>query len=440
MSGVPDYLDYADQAMLLATRAGHEAVMQALWIYDHPVDPAGLQRFHHHLVRGNLGRLIARSPLPFGRHRWISAQGAPYTVADEAIARDSLYDWADRQVDLPLDPEHGPGWRLGAAPLAGGGTVVSLVVSHCIADGTAVARAIESAVRGDSLGTTHRQPRTRRASAAVSDLRRLGTDLPEIGHALRAAMRSLRDRRTGGQDAGVTAPSPGAQSHTIHLPTASLVTDVGSWDSRARELGGNRFALAAAVGACIGSLAGRERSGRVTLLVPISERVGDAAGNAVTLATVPVPTAGLTDDLAPARAALRQGIDAVRAHPDPMAALLPLIPFVPRRAVGALTDVAFGFGTDLPVSVSNMGVHPASVSCADGSPAEVFLFRGVDRNVSQAGLERRRGVLSVFAGAVGDQWALSVVGWVPGRLTTRDGLRDLLAEAVADLGIPGRLI
>ncbi len=44
--------------------------LQVGWLYEHAVDFDELKRFHYNLGYGLLGRLIERSPLPFGRHRW----------------------------------------------------------------------------------------------------------------------------------------------------------------------------------------------------------------------------------------------------------------------------------------------------------------------------------------------------------------------------------
>ena len=66
-------LDLVDQAVFLGERAtGATSVIQCVWVYDRAIDIDGLRRFHHHLQRGRLSRRIERSPLPFGRHRWVT--------------------------------------------------------------------------------------------------------------------------------------------------------------------------------------------------------------------------------------------------------------------------------------------------------------------------------------------------------------------------------
>ena len=107
-AGYPDnVLPYPDQALFLALRgAGQEAVMQALWIYDHPIDLEGVKRFHRNLFGTLLARRIEPSPLPFGRHRWVSqpVTDSNFEIVATPRPRGELYLWADEQVELPLDP------------------------------------------------------------------------------------------------------------------------------------------------------------------------------------------------------------------------------------------------------------------------------------------------------------------------------------------------
>ena len=66
-------LDLVDQTFFRVERAaGVTNVIQCVWVYNRPIDIDGLRKFHHHLQRGRLSRRIERSPLPFGRHRWVS--------------------------------------------------------------------------------------------------------------------------------------------------------------------------------------------------------------------------------------------------------------------------------------------------------------------------------------------------------------------------------
>ncbi|WP_238997511.1 hypothetical protein [Mycolicibacterium sp. CBMA 361] len=109
----PDRLDYIDQATFLSYRAnGRVQVGMALWFYEGPVDLDGLRRFNENFGKGLVARYIERSPLPFGRHRWVTAPAIqrPLDVAETACPRSELSDWLEERAQIPIDPEHGPGW------------------------------------------------------------------------------------------------------------------------------------------------------------------------------------------------------------------------------------------------------------------------------------------------------------------------------------------
>ena len=84
LAAVDNRLALMDQAFFAAQHAsGHQFLIQCVWVYEHAIDFAELRRFHHNLGHGLLGRRIERSPLPFGRHRWVldRGQGLPVQIA-----------------------------------------------------------------------------------------------------------------------------------------------------------------------------------------------------------------------------------------------------------------------------------------------------------------------------------------------------------------------
>jgi hypothetical protein len=106
-------LDLADQALFLGERAtGATSVIQCIWVYDRAIDIDGLRRFHHYLQRGRLARRIERSPLPFGRHRWVmGSDSSDIEFTQIPRPREEFDAWLTEQAHTPLDAEHGPGWR-----------------------------------------------------------------------------------------------------------------------------------------------------------------------------------------------------------------------------------------------------------------------------------------------------------------------------------------
>ena len=439
---------YADQALFLALRgAGQEAVMQGLWIYQHPVDLDGVRRFHRNLFGTLLARRIEPSPLPFGRHRWVSQ---PFTdsnleLAERPRSRDEMYTWADEQVELPLDPEWGPAWRLGVQPFDDGTTVVSLVASHCVADGAGSFMAIAQASTGATrdLGLPPAGARTRRHGIR-EDLRQLRGDLPEVGRTLRRAAKIAVGRRAELVRSTPEGSVPGTGSRTVRMPTVSAFIDATQWDSRAQSLGGNSFSLVAGFAGKLAARLHRTRAsdGAVTLMLPVSERADleDTGGNVVSIAHVSFDPGPVTADLSGPRTAIREGLKNARDVPDEMMELLPLIPFLPRRGIARIADAAFGFTADLPVSCSNFGAIPAEVTVVDGTPAEYMCFRGVDRHVTADNLDRRRGAMTVTSGKVGEKMAITVISYQPGMENSRAELRGILTETLKDFGLSGEIV
>src|SRR5215208_6263747 len=143
-------LDLVDQIAFVGERAtGATNLLQCVWVYNRAVDIDGLRRFHQHLKRGRLSRRIERSPLPFGRHRWVSPSGqSGLEVAATPRPREEFDAWLSEQANTPLDAEHGPGWHLAVLPFTDGGAGVSLVASHCLIDGVGLSEALAEAACG----------------------------------------------------------------------------------------------------------------------------------------------------------------------------------------------------------------------------------------------------------------------------------------------------
>ena len=143
-------LDLVDQTFFLVERAaGATNLLQCVWVYNRAIDIDGLRRFHHHLQQGRLSRRIERSPLPFGRHRWVTPSDQPdLEIVATPRPREEFDAWLGEQANTPLDAEHGPGWHLAVLPFTDGGAGVSLVISHCLTDGVGLCEALADAASG----------------------------------------------------------------------------------------------------------------------------------------------------------------------------------------------------------------------------------------------------------------------------------------------------
>lgn len=436
-------LSYPDQAMFLAARGtDHDAAIQVCWHYRRPIDLATVRRFHGNLGHGLMGRRIERSPLPFGRHRWVASPGpqCDLGIAERLRLPSEVFDFADEQVNLPLDPERGPSWRLALQPFTDGSTAVLLTVSHCIADGTAVFSEVCDAVGGRGRHLRYPTPHARsRANALGSDVRRTLRDLPDIGRALAKAVTWAFGTRAVGLSRPPIPDPSGAER--VSVPTAAVSVDAEAFDKRAEALGGNSHSLVAGFAVKLAERLGRVRvdDGAVTLMIPVSQRFSadDTGGNVVSIARISLCPSDIAKDLAGARREIGRAVTRASETPDEMMGLLPLVPFIPRRAVGVLADVAFGFTADVPVSCSNVGELPSELLRVDGTEAEFFWARGMDRNITRNALERRSGVLTVASARIGGKVVLVVIGYLPGQENSRARLIEVIGHTLSDFTLSG---
>jgi len=300
-------LALVDQGFFDGQRAiGQTEVMQVVWVYEHAIDFDGLKRFHHYLGHGLSGRLIARSLLPFGRHRWVLDRGpANIEFADRARPRAELSDWADERSQVPVDAEAGPGWHLCVLPLTDGSTAVTWVISHYIIDGVGGLVAVADAILGTNRDLGYPPPRSRtRLRAVAQDLRQTAQDAPEVARAFAALAKLTRRQR---REAAQSSPASGPVTHRgdggadpVILPGIAALVDLDQWDARAKSLGGTSTTLAAGFAAKLAELLGRRRGsdGAVTLQVVMTDRTeGDSRALAVSFARVSLDPTVLTTDL-----------------------------------------------------------------------------------------------------------------------------------------------
>ena len=428
-------LDLADQALFLGERAtGTSSVIQSIWVYDRAIDVDGLRRFHHHLQRGRLARRIERSPLPFGRHRWVAGSDSSDIEFVQTPRPRSEFDaWLADQATTPLDAEHGPGWHLAVLPFTDGGTGVSLVVTHSLIDGVGLALALVEATLGIDHAVSWPSARSRRRLRALrEDARQSARDLPAVGRAMRAAVRMARRHR---RDAGTAAPrapkhldSPDEQ---IVLPSATAFIDATEWDARAQSLGGTSNALLAGLAADTARRVGRASGdGAVVLSLPVNERTdGDTRANAVTNVDVAVDPRNATTDLRGIRGAIKQALIQRNEVPDERLALLPIVPLVPKRLMRRMVSVATGNGAS--VVSSNIGEVPSAVTQPDGTPAAYTSARSVYPGVTRATMHSTGGVLAFISGRVNGKVGISVLGYQPGQPNSDAELRRVLSSTFA---------
>jgi hypothetical protein len=431
-------LDLYDQTYFSFGRAaGVTNLLQCVWVYNRAIDIDGVRRFHHQLQQGLLSRRIERSPLPFGRHRWVSPGDQPeLEIVATPRPRDEFDAWLDEQANSPLDAEHGPGWHLAVLPFTDGGAGVSLVASHCLIDGVGLCEALADAASG------HRDPinwpaaaSRRRCQALGEDARQTVRDTPAIARAVVAAARFARSHRGG--DGSATAPTvlSARADEGVALSTATFFVDADEWDARAHALGGTSNTLLAGLAARLAQRAGRVTAdGSVTPSIPVNTRTtGDTRANAITNVDITVDPAPAAVDLRKIRAATKQALTRSKKMPDERWALLPLVPLLPQRLTRRMVGVATG-GTTNVVS-SNLGATQPAVNRPDGTDADYFAMKSLYPGVTKAVMHRTGGVLALLSGRVHQQVFVSVLAYQPDRPKSNDNLWQDLSNVLSDFAL-----
>ncbi|MGP0080660.1 hypothetical protein [Mycobacterium sp.] len=433
-------LDLFDQTFSSLDRAtGILGLLQCVWVYDGGIDIDGLRRFHHHLQRGRLSRRIERSPLPFGRHRWVPSSGrSGLEVVTTPRPREEFDAWLREQAATPLDAERGPEWHLAVHPFTDGGAGVSLVIPHCLTDGIGLCEALADAACGRedpiSWPGAAARPRWR---ALRDDARQTARDIPGIGRALVGAAAAAPGNRGAGQ-AG-PSPAPSADRHqTITLPTETVLVDADGWDARAKQLGGTSNSLLGGLAARLAQRVGRVAAdGSVTLVIPVNERTADdTRANAVTDVDVTVDPAPATTDQRGVRAATKQALLRHRDTPDTRWEMLPLVPLLPQWLVRRMVGVAGGAAS---VVASNLGVVNPDAYRPDGTAADHFAIKAPHPETTDAIMHRFGGMLSLLSGRVNGQVFVSVVAHRPAGGNSTDELRKHLSGALGDFSLTARI-
>jgi hypothetical protein len=431
-------LDLFDQTFSSLERAtGVLGLLQCVWVYDREVDIEGLRRFHRNLQRGRLSRRIERSPMPFGRHRWVSPSGrSGLEIVATPRPREEFDAWLGEQATTPLDVEHGPEWHLAVLPFTDGGAGVSLVISHCLTDGVGLCEALADAASGrhDPISWPGAASRGR-WQALREDASQAARDIPGIGRALVAAARLARPNHDGAGQAGPPPVLSAGPDRPITLPTTTIFVDADEWDARALSLGGTSNTLLAGLAARLAQRVGRvTRDGSVTLAIPVNERTADdTRANAVANIDITVDPAPATTDLRDIRAATKHALIHRQDVPDKRRELLALVLLLPQRLVRRMVGMAAGSATN--VVASNVGVINPAAYRPDGTDADHFAIRAPHPDTTEAIMDRFGGMLSLASGRANGQVFVSVVAYEPGRPNSNERLRRDLSSALSDFSL-----
>ncbi|OBH33588.1 hypothetical protein A5692_13750 [Mycobacterium sp. E342] len=430
-------LAFLDQAAFLRLRAtGQGSTVQCTWVYDRDVHLDALRRFAADLGTGLLGRRIERSPLPFGRHRWVLENRSPDVALEPRRPRSEIGAWVERRAQVPVDPERGPVFHLGVLPLDDGGAAVTLVASHCVVDGLGFITAVTEAVEGDRRNFGYPQPHSRgRVRAVCEDLADAVRGLPAAIRALMATLVIVLKTSSGPRGARRPGPPSPIDDDLTALPSVTMQTDAAAWEARARSLNGSSNTLFVAFAARLAYRMGRVLAdgNSVTVVLPVSDRTADDdRGNALTSITLTVDGAAVTNDLSCARAEIKHMLTSLQHQPNEMLAALPLVPFTPRWLVRRGEGIAMSTGR-LPVGCSNLGSLDATVGRIDGEDAAEVCIRLAEQGVTRGRVEQMQGQLFCSTGIINGSRFLNVVACQSEADTTAAQTRDLALSALADL-------
>lgn len=433
-------LAYIDQASFRAREAlGHEPVQQLIWVYHHELNMDRLREFHNALGYTLVGRRIERSPLPFGRARWVLAPHQADLEVSAPRRRDDLSAWIDEQAAVTVDPEHGPAWRMAVLPFVEGGAAVSVVCSHSVADVGGMIVAGQTAMEGKKIDLGYPMPGSRtRRRAMREDLKEFRKAVPEIREAFKAAKEVDRGEAVEGSE---KRPLKVRETVTAIRPSVFVAVPIAEWDARGNELWGNGGALVAAFAARLGFVMGQTRpDGSVILRFPVTQRGDDSdlRANALTAMSVSVDPVGVLTKLGAIKIALVRGLRALRNDPNPLQAALPLSLITPKWVIRRLARLALGEGP--VVGCTNMGDVPDALSQIDGTTPEFLFARGVEWPAGPAELDRIGDWLLVGSCRLNGNVLLFVTSWLVGTSNSRDELAGFVRQALADFQLTGTFV
>jgi hypothetical protein len=403
-------LTVVDEIFLRAHRGmGTPGVLQGLWRTADRVEPALLELVHAALRTGPLGRRVVRSRVPGARPCWRANSSAhPCAVSERPLPVEKLLEWADAQ-GFDLDPEFGPGWRLSAAPLDDGGTVVSLTCSHALADGRGLALAIEHALAAVPVTKD-----TAVQSDWVDARRQWAIVLGGTARALRR---------------GVPAHPPAAAPRVATRggePTYGAVLRIPAteWESAAAARGGTANSLFVHLIANMLWASGFAESA-ITASLPVDTRDEPRVGNYTAMAEVIVTRADTPATLREkCRAAYEYRMSSPGGIPEQLLQVLPdRLAFALSRGAGERDILCSNLGP-LPTALAHLGAHRCTGVAA----------RAIHPGLRPDRLPRTH--LSAYLSRIAHTYTLALVSLDPTRIGSATALIDLATSVLGESDLP----
>ncbi|MDS1114578.1 hypothetical protein RD149_12450 [Gordonia westfalica] len=411
---------------------GLPVVNQTLWRFPGTVDVDAFASLAEKLRRGRLSRLVATHRGP-GRAHWrYTPDAGHFSVQAEPVPVGGEEEWGRAQADAELDIENGPAWRLVAARTADDSSVlVSLVISHVIADGGTGAVAAIEAVHG--LDYT---PGT--APGLVSNVLDAGDLLWNAG---KTAVQMARASRSGppvspARVTGRPAPETDVAGAEI-APNVTVLIPTADFAAAAQSRGGTDNSLFAAL--MVGVL---ERCGRVSpgdvvpVSLPVSSRTpDDRRANATSGATAFVEvSADRYEDLTAVRAACKEAYNRLAANSGKVAQRAVVL-----QALSASLTRRLAANVTTPLCLaSNVGLVPDEFATLGTGEHGELSVRAVTATDDPRRLRDRKGGISGWLAVGADTVMFSVSSLDPVRIPDVATMRRLVTAELAAWGLHGK--
>ncbi|TFI44705.1 hypothetical protein E4P29_07825 [Rhodococcus sp. 1R11] len=444
----------SDESYLLAEDLfGMAAPMQFAWVFDDDPGEAAIEMLGARLAQGPLHRAVRRTRIPAARHAWVRSTQPPQVFVDNEIDDDAIGDWTEAAVRRSnLAPTEGRGWRLETTTTTGGRRVVSLAVSHMIADGQGVYLALAAA--------TTPTP-TRPLPDALGGVQEIRDDLLDGVDQIRAAAVSVRVLlaelvRARKQKSTTPVPAtPDGDAHPFQKPPqqpgsgaapenavteTTLVNvniDRSTWQQRAADHGGTSNGLFTAILAGIVQASTYPVGDRLRVCIAVNRREGatderaNASGGVWIRLDKPVIAGG---DLSHIRALSKSAFTSYAESGADRAAdnLQPLVRLLPGWLVGRLMRAIPGPDT----TVSNLGVVPNDVLTLGGRQASWFTVRAVTLGTPAAQRRIQGPGVAAWLVEYGDRITLSFFGIHPDHFGDAAVLRTLISNQLSEWDLP----
>jgi hypothetical protein len=413
-----DRLSVVDEIFLRTHRGmGTPIALQGLWRTADRVPRELLLRVHAALRTGSLGRRVVRARVPGARPYWQANSNAnPLRLASRPLREGEVLAWANG-LGFDLDPEFGPGWRLAAAELADGGSLVSLTCSHALADGRGLAIAVDRALSAlDAEGGVSTELSASQSDWA--DARRQWSVV--IGGTARALRHGIPAR---------PAPSPvraDTTSGKVGVATTSaavLQIPAADWELAAAARGGTANTLFLYLTAHMLWDSGF-RAPTIQASVPVDTRSESRVNNDMAMTEV---TVARTDTPATLREKCRAAYERHMSSPGGLPE--EILQVLPARAAHALSR---GAG-ERDILCSNIGTLPATLSHLGPHRCIGVAARAIHPGLT-APLPRTR--LSAYLTRLSDTYTLSLVSLDPNRIESPTALTELARAALDRVDLP----